>query len=91
MVPFLAGLLVFFLLYLANIARKIAAFVQKIPKLTANVVKKAAIELAKSLVEKVIDEFEDRINGQLCDYLKALLDSQIKKKILFKKRLLFVV
>ena len=79
MVPFLAGVLVFFLLYLANLARQIATFVQQIPKLTVKVVKKAAIELAKLVAEKAFNELEDRIIGQLCDYLKALLDSQITK------------
>ena len=78
-VPFLAGVLVFFLLYLANIARQMVTFIQQIPKLSAKVIKKLTIQFAKLIAEKAFDEFEDRIVGSLCDYLKNLLNRQIDK------------
>ena len=42
-------------------------------------VKKVTISLAKLLSEKAFDEFEDRIVGKLCDYLKGLLNKQLEK------------
>ena len=79
MAPFLAGVLIFFLLYLANLARQIADFVKTIPKLSIKLAKNTVIALAKCFAKKGFDEFEDKIVGNLCDYLKDLLESQIEK------------
>ena len=78
MIPFLAGILMLLLLYIANMIKKIIIYANGFTS-TAKIAKDITVKVVKSIAEQVIDNLEGKLVDKLTDYLGSAVKEQIKK------------